>query len=90
LIYGRDLNATTQEFFDEALDAAKKSDERRSRGESIRLLEGIPISIKDCYGQKDADSFCGLASMIGHPLNSDCSLLRILREAGEYPSLHSN
>lgn len=46
------LNATTEEFFDEALAEARLSDSRRRSGEPVRLLEGIPISVKDVFDQK--------------------------------------
>ena len=82
VIHGRALNATTEEFFEEALAAARQSDLKRAAGKPIGLLEGIPISVKDCFDQINADSSCGLASRIGFPAKSDCLLLKLLKEQG--------
>jgi hypothetical protein len=46
------FNAVTQEPFEEALAAARVVDRRIAAGESLRPLEGLPISIKDSYDQK--------------------------------------
>ena len=82
ITHARTLNATTEEFFDEALKAAKLSDEKRASGKPIGLLEGIPISVKDCFDQVNADSSCGLVAKIGFPATSDCLLIMLLREQG--------
>ncbi len=41
------INAFAFEFFDQAMDAAKKSEQRYMRGGRTRSLEGLPIAIKD-------------------------------------------
>jgi hypothetical protein len=87
---GRQYNATTEEFFGEALKAAAESDTRRANGIEPRYLEGIPISVKDCFDQVGADSTCGLASYVDNPKEKDCVALHLLRQAGAIPLVRSN
>ena len=47
------LNAFTYTFYEEALDNAKKAEEKfLSKSSNPRLLEGIPVGIKDESGLK--------------------------------------
>ena len=48
----RVLNAFITETPERALEDAKKSDERRAKGESLGALDGIPIANKDLYCTK--------------------------------------
>ncbi|MBK9214188.1 MAG: amidase [Chloracidobacterium sp.] len=45
-------NAFVWLFEQDALDAAKKADEKVAKGEPLRLLEGIPVSIKEEFAVK--------------------------------------
>ena len=45
----RDLNAFVTETPEKALKMAEESDARRARGEAPRLMEGLPIGIKDLF-----------------------------------------
>jgi aspartyl-tRNA(Asn)/glutamyl-tRNA(Gln) amidotransferase subunit A len=45
----RDLNAFISETPEKALAMAAESDARRARGETPRLMEGLPIGIKDLF-----------------------------------------
>jgi aspartyl-tRNA(Asn)/glutamyl-tRNA(Gln) amidotransferase subunit A len=45
----RDLNAYVTETPELALERAKQSDARRSKGESVGALDGIPLAIKDLF-----------------------------------------
>lgn len=42
-----DVHAFLEVYADEALAAAQKSDERRKAGETLGVLDGIPLAIKD-------------------------------------------
>jgi Asp-tRNA(Asn)/Glu-tRNA(Gln) amidotransferase A subunit family amidase len=47
------VNAITYEFFDRALDQARKAEERYSRTDGrVRALEGVPVAIKDFHPVK--------------------------------------
>ena len=88
------LNCVTEQFFDEAMEAAKEADERwdaaRSRGENVPLLLGIPFSVKDQFHQRGADSTCGLAAKCEQPQATDGLLVELLRDAGAIPFVRSN
>lgn len=43
-----------------------------------RVLEGLPISVKDQYQQKGATSSCGLISRLQYQYESDGLLLELL------------
>ena len=45
------LNAVTEEFYDEAVEAAERFDSGNFEGLVNKLLLGVPISIKDCIHQ---------------------------------------
>ncbi len=47
-----DLNTIITENFENALNEAKASDERRAKGEKIGIMESIPIGIKDLFATK--------------------------------------
>ncbi len=47
-----DLNTVITENFENALKAAKASDERRAKGGKVGLMESIPIGIKDLFTTK--------------------------------------
>jgi len=91
---GEKLNATTEECFEEALAAAKASDVRRkaSGGGAVdgRPLEGLPVSLKDCFDQKGFDSTVGIVARQGRPLAEDGLFVKVLREAGAIPFVRSN
>ncbi len=46
---GKDLNAFITETPERALQQAKASDDRRTKGEQAGLLDGIPLAIKDLF-----------------------------------------
>ena len=41
------LNAFVTMTFDSAMEAARHSEQRITRGEDVGLMEGVPVSIKD-------------------------------------------
>ncbi len=54
----RDLNAYITETPEHALELAKQSDKRLAQGEA-RLLEGLPLAIKDLFCTKDFKTTAG-------------------------------
>ena len=54
----KDLNAYVTVTADAAMEAAKKTDEKISRGEEISLLEGIPMTLKDNISTKGIETTC--------------------------------
>lgn len=93
---GKIGNSNAEEFFCEAHKIALEADENRaSQRERLnvnvgdilpcsRLLEGLPISVKDQFQQKGATSSCGLASRLQYQYESDGLLIELLRDGACY------
>lgn len=91
------LNAITEEFYDEAVAAAKKLDQTITPEmwkDARYPLLGLPISVKDSFIQKGADATCGMACNCyyngpsGAP--DDGLMVKVVREAGGIPFVRSN
>lgn len=77
-----DLNAYLTITSDEARAAAMASDERRSRGESLSVLDGVPIAIKDNILTKGIRTTGGSAILSNYVAPYDATVIARLREAG--------
>ncbi len=55
----KDLNTVITENFEEALKAAKLSDARRAKGETLGSMESIPIGVKDLFATKGLQTTAG-------------------------------
>jgi hypothetical protein len=77
---GQEINCTTEEFFDQAIEYAEKLDANNNPEEL--LLQGIPISIKDHIDQKGADSSMGISARNFRPALQDSPILQLLKEQG--------
>lgn len=75
------LNAFTV-FNDRVLDEAEASDKRRTRGEPIRPLEGIPYTIKDSYKVAGMTVTDGSPALKGLMSSEDSGIAAKLRAAG--------
>lgn len=89
------LNAVTEEFYDAAVEEAQSLDTQRTRRGTLRLspdlpLLGLPVSIKDCIYQKDADATCGIAARCFRPAAEDGLIVRLVRAAGGIPFVRTN
>jgi len=69
-------------FEDEALVAAKKSDERRSEGKTFGPLDGIPIALKDLICLKDHETTASSNILKGFIPPYDATVAGKLKEAG--------
>eukprot|EP00054_Salpingoeca_dolichothecata_P009122 m.51636 g.51636 ORF g.51636 m.51636 type:complete len:611 (-) comp18177_c0_seq1:64-1896(-) len=85
----KQFNLVTEEFYDEALTQAKALDARPENKNSA-LLYGLPVSVKDCFVQKDADATCGMAAFCGVPGKEDGLYVRLTKLAGAIPFVRSN
>lgn len=76
------VNAFLQQNVDEALAMASESDARRSRGQSLGPLDGIPVAIKDVISVKGASLSCG-SRMLSHFISPyDAHAVEQLKAAG--------
>ena len=81
--------------FDDALEAARKCDEKRKsmtkeERKSLGLLFGIPISVKDNFKVKGLDSTFGLASRCFEPQTEDAPIVEVLKNQGAIPFIKSS
>jgi len=74
------LNAYLEVFTD-ALEQAKKADERRKSGEDLPLL-GIPLAIKDNILIKGRKASAASKMLEGYVASYDATVIRKLKEAG--------
>lgn len=63
---------------------------RHAPGSKRRLLEGVPISLKENYEVKGTDATCGIASRCFQPSPEDGLLVQLLKEAGGIPFVKTN
>lgn len=62
--------------------AAPDSDRRRARGDSLGLLEGIPVLVKDNMDVAGWPTTAGSAALVGIRAHRDAALVTRLRRAG--------
>lgn len=88
------LNAVTEEFYEEAYQRAKFLDETVTPEQWQDIakfpLLGVPISIKDSFHQKGAYSTCGMSVYCQEPKTDDGLLVELLRDAGAILFVRTN
>ncbi|MES1257883.1 MAG: amidase [Acidobacteriota bacterium] len=85
------LNAAVEVLRAQAPGAARATDARRSRGEALGPLEGVPFSVKDSIEVKGSGCSAGtLGYRNNPPAARDATLVRRLREAGAIPLARTN
>ncbi|CAM9904681.1 unnamed protein product [Pylaiella littoralis] len=83
----------TEEFYDEAVEAAKVVDADKGSDAvgSGLLLRGMPMSIKDAMHMKGALTTCGMACKVVKGRSEDDGLLvKVLRAHGAIPYVRGN
>lgn len=65
-----------------ALDEAKKSDERRKKGEALSEIDGIPVAIKDVLLTEGIETTASSKMLKGYIPVEDATVVRKLKEAG--------
>ncbi|KAG6860721.1 hypothetical protein C0995_008164 [Termitomyces sp. Mi166 len=53
-------------------------------------LSGVPVSLKDTVAVNGWDSSIGYSAWAGKPMEKDCALVRLLRDAGAVPYVKTN
>ena len=76
------VRAFTEVMRDRATVDAEQSDQRRLRGEARGPLDGLPVSIKECFDVAGRPTTLGLPSWRGRVATRDAALLDVLRAAG--------
>ncbi|EXJ80162.1 hypothetical protein A1O1_08304 [Capronia coronata CBS 617.96] len=76
-------NCLTEVFFEETLREADKLDDYfQQHGKLIGPLHGVPITLKDQFDVKGADSTIGYVSRAFQPASEDAAIVRILKDLG--------
>jgi Asp-tRNA(Asn)/Glu-tRNA(Gln) amidotransferase A subunit family amidase len=60
------LNAFVCVLADQAREAAKRSEAAVMRGETLGLLHGVPVTVKDSFDMAGLPTFCGSKSRVDH------------------------
>ena len=76
------LNAYLDVLEAEATDQAHASDERRAKGESNGMLDGVPIAVKDNILVEGTRTTAGSKILENYQAVYDASVIRVLRENG--------
>src|SRR5215472_2770648 len=67
---------------DSALAAARETDDRRSAGQELGLLAGVPLALKDVFATSDMPTTCGSKILRGWQPPYDATVTQRLRDAG--------
>ena len=77
-----DVHAFLHVDRDGALSSAKAIDERRANGETLPVLAGVPLGLKDIVATKGVPTTCGSKILEGWKPPYDATVTTKLREAG--------
>ncbi|HEV3194347.1 MAG TPA: amidase family protein [Polyangiaceae bacterium] len=76
------VRAFTEVMRERAAVDAEQSDQRRHRGEARGPLDGLPVSVKECFDVAGRPTTLGLPSWRGRVAARDAALIDLLRAAG--------
>ncbi len=76
------LNVYITVLRNEALTAAKESDERRAAGQSLGVLDGIPLAVKDNMSTKGQRTTAGSKILENYQPLYDATVIKKLKTAG--------
>jgi fatty acid amide hydrolase len=76
------VRAFTEVLAQSALLEAQASDARRAKGEARGPLDGVPVSIKECFDFEGRATTLGIPSWKGRIARRDAAMVTALRDAG--------
>ncbi|HEX8793772.1 MAG TPA: amidase family protein [Polyangiaceae bacterium] len=76
------IHAFTEVLREQALADAAASDARRASGSARGPLDGVPVSLKECFDVKGRATTLGLPAWRGRIAAADSAMLTMLRDAG--------
>jgi Asp-tRNA(Asn)/Glu-tRNA(Gln) amidotransferase A subunit family amidase len=76
------LNAFVAIMAEEAMAAAKQAEAAVARGDSLGLLHGVPVTVKDCFDVAGLPTLAGSRFRLGHRAEIDATSVARLRAAG--------
>jgi aspartyl-tRNA(Asn)/glutamyl-tRNA(Gln) amidotransferase subunit A len=79
---GRDLNAYITETPEVALERARESDARRAKGDTMGVMDGVPIAVKDLFCTEGVQTTAGSHILDGFVPPYESTVSANLRSAG--------
>jgi fatty acid amide hydrolase len=76
------IRAFTEVLREQALSDAEASDARRARGEALGPLDGVPVTVKECFDVAGRATTLGIPSWSGRIAARDSAMVTALRRAG--------
>lgn len=76
------INAVTEVYIEQALAEAEQADEKRRRGESLGILHGVPVTVKENIDLKGSATTMGVRAFQGVIAESDSPAIANWRRAG--------
>jgi len=76
------VNAFVTVLAEEAREAARKAEAAIMRADSLGLLHGIPVTVKDSFDMAGLPTLCGSKFRMGHRADEDSSAVARFRAAG--------
>jgi Asp-tRNA(Asn)/Glu-tRNA(Gln) amidotransferase A subunit family amidase len=76
------INAFVTVLGEEARAAARKAESAVMHGESLGLLHGVPVTVKDSFDVAGLPTLCGSRFRLGHKAAGDATAVARLRAAG--------
>ena len=76
------INAFVTVLEEEARAAARRAESAVMRGESLGLLHGVPVTVKDSFDMEGLPTLCGSRFRLGHKAAQDATAVARLRNAG--------
>jgi Asp-tRNA(Asn)/Glu-tRNA(Gln) amidotransferase A subunit family amidase len=76
------INAFVVVMAEEALAAAKQAEAAVMRGDSLGLLHGVPVTVKDSFDVAGLPTLAGSKLRLGHRAEADATAVARLRAAG--------
>lgn len=76
------LNAVAARRYERAIEEARAADRARARGESLGVLHGLPVTVKDQFDVAGLPTTFGVARLSGRRAEGDGPMVAALRGAG--------
>jgi amidase len=80
--YNPQLNAFAYQLREDALAQAAKADGAQSKGQSLGVFHGVPITVKESYGVAGHPATWGITELREIPARQDSDVVARLRAAG--------
>jgi aspartyl-tRNA(Asn)/glutamyl-tRNA(Gln) amidotransferase subunit A len=77
-----EINAYVLQNFEIAMNEAGKVDEKINKGKEIKILEGMPVSIKDCFCVKGMESTASSNILKGYIPPYDATVVKKILDQG--------